>query len=152
MPMLPQIPAGKPELRVISVHVSPPSVVLNIPEPAPPETSCHGRRCACQKPAYSTLGLFGSITRSTTPVESLRKRILSQELPPSFERNTPRSGFDPYTCPSTPAYTRSGFVGCTTTSAMCLVFASPFSVQVRPASVDFQRPSPCDTLPRIGNS
>src|SRR5687767_9894744 len=102
MPMSPQMPCGRPGLRVISVHVSPPSVVLNTPEPAPPETSCHGRRCACQKPAYRTLGLLGSITRSTMPVESFRKRILSQVLPPSFERKTPRSGFEPYTWPSAP--------------------------------------------------
>src|SRR5688572_12965292 len=134
MPMSPQIPCGNPGLRVISDHVSPPSVVLNMPEPAPPETSCHGRRCACQKPAYRTFGLLGSITRSTMPVESLRKRIFSHVVPPSFERKTPRSGLGPYTWPSAPTYTRSGFVGCTRTSAMCLVFARPLSVQVRPAS------------------
>src|SRR6185436_2180082 len=86
MPMSPQIPCGSPGLRVISVQVSPPSVVLNIPEPAPPDTSIHGRRYACQKPAYRTFGLFGSITRSTTPVESFRNRMRSHVLPPSRER------------------------------------------------------------------
>src|SRR5688572_12504409 len=89
-PMSPQTPEGRPGLRVISVHVSPPSVVLNIPEPAPPDTSIHGRRCACHSPAYSTFGLLGSITRSTTPVESLRKRTRCHVVPPSFERYTPR--------------------------------------------------------------
>src|SRR5438105_13984818 len=84
-PMLPQIPVGNPLLRVISAQLSPPSMVLNNPLPAPPEDSSHGVRPACHKAAYSTFGLFGSITRSTTPVESLRKRIFSQFRPPSFE-------------------------------------------------------------------
>src|SRR4051794_14063605 len=92
MPMLPQMPAGKPALRVSSVQWSPPSVVFHSPLPLPPDESSHGVRPACQNPAYSTFGLFGSMTRSTTPVESLRKRIFSHVLPPSFERNTPRSG------------------------------------------------------------
>src|SRR6266550_5276721 len=87
-PMLPQMPAGRPVLRVISVQLSPPSTLLNNPLPAPPDDSIHGVRPACQSAAYSTLGLFGSITRSTTPVESLRKRILSQLRPPSLERKT----------------------------------------------------------------
>jgi hypothetical protein len=52
MPMLPMSPCwGSPLLRVISVHLSPPSVLLKIPDPAPPETSCHGLRPACQKAA-----------------------------------------------------------------------------------------------------
>src|SRR5690349_1859775 len=87
-PMLPQMPAGNPGLRVISTQLSPPSTVLNNPLPAPPEDSIHGVRPACHSAAYSTFGLFGSITRSTTPVESLRKRIFSHVRPPSFDRKT----------------------------------------------------------------
>src|SRR5260370_41221677 len=46
----------------------------------------------------------------------------------------------------------SGFLGCTRTRAICWVSARPRNVQVLPPSVVFQTPSPCDTLPRIGNS
>ncbi len=35
-PMRPTRPLGSPGLRVISVHVSPPSVLLNRPLPGPP--------------------------------------------------------------------------------------------------------------------
>ena len=35
-PMRPTSPAGIPVLRVISLHVSPPSVLLNRPLPGPP--------------------------------------------------------------------------------------------------------------------
>src|SRR5437867_12968222 len=100
MPMSPQMPAGNPGLRVISVHVSPPSVVLNIPEPAPPEFSVHGLRYTCQNPAYSTFGLLGSIVSSTTPVESLRNSTFCHVLPPSFERYTPRVSLGPNACPN----------------------------------------------------
>src|SRR3989442_5671071 len=46
----------------------------------------------------------------------------------------------------------SGLVGWTRTRAICCVSASPSEVHVLPPSVVFQTPSPCDTLPRIGNS
>src|SRR6266516_2983240 len=46
----------------------------------------------------------------------------------------------------------SGLVGFTRTRAICCVSARPRNVQVLPPSVVFQTPSPCDTLPRIGNS
>src|SRR3989442_7314718 len=46
----------------------------------------------------------------------------------------------------------SGVVGWTRTRAICCVSASPSEVHVLPPSVVFQTPSPCDTLPRIGNS
>ncbi len=86
MPMLPQIPSGRPGLRVISVQWSPPSVVLNKPLPLPPDESNQGVRPACQSAAYKMLALFGSMTRSTTPVESLRNKIFSHVRPPSLER------------------------------------------------------------------
>ena len=51
MPMLPQMPAGRPGFRVISVQWSPPSVVLKRPLPVPPDDSIHGVRPACHRPA-----------------------------------------------------------------------------------------------------
>src|SRR3954471_14587581 len=39
-----------------------------------------------------------------------------------------------------------------TMSAICLVSLRPMYVQVLPPSVVFQRPSPCETLPRMGYS
>ncbi len=85
IPMLPRSPVGRPGLREMSVHVSPPSRLVYSAEPGPPETSIHGVRPACQKVAYSTFGFDGSITRSLAPVESLRKRIFCQLLPPSLD-------------------------------------------------------------------
>src|SRR6266700_88044 len=46
----------------------------------------------------------------------------------------------------------SGLVGWTRTRAICCVSARPSEVHVLPPSVVFQTPSPCETLPRIGNS
>src|SRR5689334_23453847 len=46
----------------------------------------------------------------------------------------------------------SGFLGWTRTREICCVSASPRNVHFFPPSVVFQTPSPCDTLPRIGNS
>ena len=137
---------------VISVHESPPSVLLNSPEPLPPDTSIHGLRCICQKPAYSTFGLLGSIARSAAPVESSRKSTFVQFFPPSLVRNTPRSAFGPQACPCADTYATSGLVGCTNTREICRVSFKPMFVQLRPPSVVFHTPSPCDTLPRIVNS
>src|SRR3954471_21840866 len=64
----------------------------------------------------------------------------------------PRSGVGVHTLPWAATYTRSGFVGCTRTRAMCRVASRPSDVHVFPASVDFHTPSPCETLPRIGYS
>src|SRR6184192_2141438 len=88
-PMLPSSPAGRPVLCVSSVQCSPPSEDLKTPPPAPPETSCHGLRCACQKAAYSTAEFDGSSTRSEIPVESLRNSTLRHVLPPSVVFHTP---------------------------------------------------------------
>src|SRR5437763_16100922 len=89
MPMLPQIPSGRPGLRVISVQWSPPSVVLNKPLPLPPAERSQGVRPASQNAAYTLLALLGSITRSTAHAASLRYRIVSHVRPPSLERWTP---------------------------------------------------------------
>ena len=94
-PIFPMIPLGRPLLRVISVQLSPPSVDLKTPLPAPPDTSSQGRRTACQSPAYRIRGLTGSSARSIAPVLSFRYRTLSHVLPPSLVRNTPRVAFGP---------------------------------------------------------
>src|SRR5436190_19843669 len=91
--MLPSNPAGRPALCVSSVQCSPPSEDLKMPPPAPPETSCHGLRCACQNAAYSTAEFDGSSTRSEIPVESLRNSTLRHVLPASVVLYTPRSVF-----------------------------------------------------------
>src|SRR5439155_5656421 len=89
-PSFPMSPLGRPLLRVISVQLSPPSVDLKNPLPAPPETSSQGRRTACHSPAYRMRGLTASSAKSIAPVLPLRYRTLSQVLPPSLLRNTPR--------------------------------------------------------------
>src|SRR5215211_2478581 len=91
--ILPRTPAGSPGLRVSSVHVSPPSVDLYSPDPAPPLQSCHGRRYTSQSVAYSTPGLEGSMTRSAAPARGLLNSTRAHVRPPSRDRNTPRSSF-----------------------------------------------------------
>src|SRR5262245_18231164 len=92
-PILPRIPVGKPGARVISVHVSPPSVDLNNPLSSPPEDKLHGVRKASQMAANITCGLVGLIARSTAPALLLRNKTFFQDLPPSVDLNTPRSAF-----------------------------------------------------------
>src|SRR5450756_1508836 len=94
-PTLPQIGLGRPGFFVISVHVVPPSVLLNRPLPDPPLESECGVRKTSHMPAYRTSGFFWSMARSTAPVLSSRNSTRSQALPPSFDRKTPRSGFGP---------------------------------------------------------
>src|SRR4051812_16428050 len=71
-PILPFMPLGRPVLRVISVHVSPPSVDLKRPEPGPPEDIVHSVRYASQRDAYMMSGFVWSILMSTPPVLSSR--------------------------------------------------------------------------------
>src|SRR5205814_2729668 len=85
--ILPTTPLGKPGLRVISVHVSPPFVDLNRPLPGPPLDSDHGVRYASHIEANNTLGFCGSMTTSTAPARLLRNRIFCHVLPPSLVRN-----------------------------------------------------------------
>src|SRR5688572_9604761 len=87
------MPAGMPGLRVISVHVSPPSVDLKRPDPGPPLDIVNSLRNASHNAAYITFGLFGSIERSTAPVISLRKSTRRHVRPPSVLLKMPRSGF-----------------------------------------------------------
>ena len=72
MPTIPIVPFGNPGLRVISVHVSPPSVDLKMPLPGPPLSSVQGLRETSHKPAYITLGFVGSMIKSQAPALSLR--------------------------------------------------------------------------------
>src|SRR3954463_13778650 len=97
-------------------------------------------------------GFAGSMARSTAPAESERNSTLSHVLPPSLDRNTPRSALGPNAWPSTATYTRSAFVGCTRIAPICPAFARPTCDHVLPASVDLYTPLPGDTLPRIGDS
>src|SRR5213076_149771 len=94
-PIRPTIPEGKPLFRVISVQVSPPSVDLKRPLPTPPLDICHDTRYASHIAAYRMFGLFRSMARSIAPVLLSRKRTLRHVLPPSCERNTPRSSLGP---------------------------------------------------------
>src|SRR3954470_20763994 len=95
IPALPQTGFGRPGFFDSSVHVLPPSVLLNRPLPGPPLESECGVRNTSHSAAYITSGFFGSRTRSTAPVLSSRNSTRAQVLPPSFERNTPRSGLGP---------------------------------------------------------
>src|SRR6267378_2746678 len=119
-----------PSLRVISFQVSPPSVDLKSPDRGPPLDMYDGPRRACQIAAYRMRGLAGSMARSIAPAESERNRILSQVLPPSFERNTPRSGF--------------GSDGATSMAPIepARKYLSEIGAQVRPPSLVFQTPPP----------
>jgi hypothetical protein len=78
-------------LRVISVQVSPPSVLLKSPLPGPPLDIWYSLRYASQSDAYITFGLVASIEISTAPVRSLRESTCRQVLPPSVDLYTPRS-------------------------------------------------------------
>src|SRR5579875_3065066 len=67
-------PLGKPGLRVSSSHVSPPSVDLNSPLPAPPLSRSHGLRYTSQKPAYKMFEFVGSNVRSIAPAFGPREK------------------------------------------------------------------------------
>src|SRR6476469_1036405 len=90
-PMRPTTPEGMPGLRVISVHVSPPSVDLNRPLPGPPLDIWYSTRYASHRAAKITFGFFRSRARSTAPVLLSRNRVFFHVLPPSALLNTPRS-------------------------------------------------------------
>ena len=82
-PMRPSVPAGIPSASVYRRHVSPPSWLTWSPDPGPPEVKNHGSRRYSHIPAYSFMGLDGSMTRSLTPVRSLAQRTRRQVAPPS---------------------------------------------------------------------
>src|SRR4029077_17848055 len=99
-PSLPRGPVGRPGQREISVQLSPPSVERKSPLPGPPLEMFQKFRRVCQKAANRMRGLRGSIARSTAPVLASRYRTLLQLLPPSRDRNNPRSSLAPKTSPS----------------------------------------------------
>ena len=76
-------PAGRPGLRVISVHVSPPSVDLNRPLPGPPLDIWYSTRYASHSAANITFGFLRSIATSTAPVLASRNSTFFHVLPPS---------------------------------------------------------------------
>src|SRR5438105_9614853 len=82
-PMRPINPDGNPGLRVISVHVSPPSVDLKSPDPGPPLDIVYSLRNASHSAAYITSGFARVIAMSIAAVLSSRKSTLRQVLPPS---------------------------------------------------------------------
>src|SRR5919205_4088737 len=82
-PMRPTTPVGIPGLRVISVHVSPPSVLLNTPLPGPPLDIWYSLRYASHSDAYITCGFVRSMLTSIAPVLSSRYSTRRHVLPPS---------------------------------------------------------------------
>src|SRR5688572_32704792 len=95
IPIRPSSPSGKPSLSVFLVHVFPPSNVMCIPEPGPPDLKVQGHLRCSHMFAISLFGLLGSITNSAQPVLLSTKRIFSHVAPPSVVLNTPRSGCSP---------------------------------------------------------
>src|SRR5690242_1282061 len=89
-PMRPTTPDGIPGLRVISVHVSPPSVLLNRPLPGPPLDMWYSLRYASHSAAYITCGFVLSIVMSIAPLLSSRYSTRRHVLPPSELLYTPR--------------------------------------------------------------
>src|SRR6188474_560647 len=104
-------PDGRPALRVISVHVSPPSVDLKRPLPGPPLDIWYSTRNASHRAAYITFGFLRSIEMSTAPVLSSRKSVFFQLFPPSVLLNTPRSALGAPYLPNEATKTTSGLVG-----------------------------------------
>src|SRR3954452_7233239 len=74
---LPQIGFGSPALFDSSVHVDPPSVLLNSPLPGRALESQYGVRKTSRNVALTTSGFFGSLTRPTAPVRSLLESTFS---------------------------------------------------------------------------
>src|SRR5512133_647003 len=110
-PIFPSTPCGSPGARVMSVHVSPPSVDLYNPLPGPPLDISHSLRYASHIAAYITLGLCGSIEISTAPVAGPLYNTLRQVLPPSVLLKRPRSSLlTPY-FPKSATNTMFGSVG-----------------------------------------
>src|SRR5260370_10416956 len=99
IPIRPSGRGGKPWLPVMSVQVSPPSVLFHSPLAPPPAENPHGKRCAFHIAPYSTLAFAGSRTRSMAPVASSTNSTFAHVFPPSLERNTPRGGLRPKAWP-----------------------------------------------------
>src|SRR5581483_9123530 len=109
-PIRPTAAAGKPR-PLNSVHVAPPFLDLYNPMPWPPKGGyvLHGGRRVRHRLAYTVWGLSGSAARSTAPVFSSLYKTFCHVLPPSAERNTPRSALGPWACPKAATRTILGF-------------------------------------------
>ena len=78
------------------VQVVPPSVLLKMPFPAPPN-ACPSMKlcCCCQSVAYTVPGSLGSMRTSFALVYSSLYSTFWKERPPSVDRKIPRSVFGP---------------------------------------------------------
>ena len=85
------MPFGNPLFTEIVVQVSPPSVLLYIPEPFPPEDKLEGVLLTSQVVAYKIRGLFGSKIKSMAPEFSSANNTFFQFSPPSMDLYTPLS-------------------------------------------------------------
>src|SRR5215211_4038099 len=110
-PIFPSGLFGMPGLKLISFHVSPPSVLFHSPLRPPPAFMPHGVRWNFYIDADRIRGFVGSMVRSIAPVESLRYSTLRHVLPPSVVRKTPRSAFGPNAWPIAARYARSASRG-----------------------------------------
>ena len=142
MPRRPSGRRGRPSLAVMSLQLSPPSVLFHRPLFPPPAENPHGKRWVFHSAAYKIRGFAGSSARSIAPVESSTNSTFCHVVPPSAERNTPRVGLGPKAWPIAATYTRSGFLGCTRTTAICRVSSRPRCRHVAPPSVERHIPSP----------
>jgi hypothetical protein len=133
---------GSPLLCVISRHVSPPSTLFQMPLRPPPAIMLHGVRWNFHIAAKRIRGFVGSIARSMAPVLSLMKSTFCHVLPPSEERNTPRSALGPKAWPMAAMNTRSGSRGSISMSAIWCVSRSPSGCHERPASLERYMPVP----------
>ena len=127
-------PAGRPGLRVISVQVSPPSVLLNKPLPGPPLDIWYSLRYASHSAAYITFGLERSNAMSMAPVFSSRNSTFFHVVPPSVLLNTPRSGLGTLYLPNDATKTMSGLVGWMRIFEMPCDSLKPTGVHDLPAS------------------
>src|SRR5688500_1492880 len=123
-----------------------------MPLPGPPPTKPHDARRRSYVAAHSVLGFDGSTIRAVAPTPGLRYSVFVHDLPPSGVMNTPRSGLAGKRRPMAATHAMSGLRGCTTTRAIASVSLSPMCVNVLPASVLLNMPSPNDELWRLFGS
>ena len=145
---LPTGRAGSPR-PVRRFQLTPPSPEIKRPLPGPPLSLPQVWISSCHMPAKRIRGLFASMARSEQPVFSSTKSALSQVLPPSVVRKTPRSCCGPLACPSAHAQTTFGSRGSMTMRPIRPVFSRPMEAQVFPASVDLYIPLPIEIWLRI---
>src|SRR6266705_4163720 len=150
--ILPTSPCGSPGLRVISRHVSPPSVDLYRPLPGPPLDIWYSTRYASHSAANITFGFRRSIATSAAPVLPSLNSTFFHVVPPSELLNTPRSSLGTLYLPKSATNTMSGLVGWIRIFAIASESEKPTWVQVLPASVDLYTPSPGMMLPRMHDS